>query len=110
MFGGAAGASVGADGFSGMVVKPFNQRNRTVMQIMPELQHKLGSVTGMQVFATTPAALPGGSNFPVEFVIVSTADADRLLELAQQIQQKATMSGYFAFPPLIDLKFDQPQV
>ena len=109
MFGGAAGASVGADGFSGMVVKPFNQRNRTVMQIMPELQHKLGSVTGMQVFATTPAALPGGSNFPVEFVIASTADADRLLELAQQIQQKATMSGYFAFPPLIDLKFDQPQ-
>lgn len=109
MFGGAAGATVGADGFSGMVVKPFNQRHRTVQQIMPEVQHKLSAVTGMQVFATTPAALPGGSNFPVEFVIASTADADRLLELAQQIQMRATKSGLFAFPPLIDLKFDQPQ-
>ena len=109
MFGGSAGAAVGADGFSGMVVKPFNQRHRTVQQIMPELQHKLAAVTGMQVFATTPAALPGGSNFPVEFVIASTADADRLLELAQQIQMRATKSGLFAFPPLIDLKFDQPQ-
>mgnify|MGYP000039714034 CR=1 FL=1 len=109
MFGGAAGAAVGADGFSGMVVKPFNQRDRTVQQILPELYGKLGTVTGMQVFATTPAALPGGSNFPVEFVIASTADADRLLELAQKIQQKAAMSGKFAFPPLIDLKYDQPQ-
>jgi multidrug efflux pump len=92
-----------------MVVKPWSQRQRTVFEIMPEVQEKLGAVPGMQVFATTPSALPGGSNFPVEFVIASTADSVRLLEFAEKIQMKAMESGKFAFPPLIDLKVDQPQ-
>ncbi|MDP3069000.1 MAG: efflux RND transporter permease subunit [Opitutaceae bacterium] len=109
MFGGAAGAVTGADGFGGMVVKPWAQRNRTVFEIMPEVQERLNAVSGMQVFAITPPALPGGSNFSVEFVIASTADSDRLLEYAYKLQERAMMSGVFAFPPLIDLKVDQPQ-
>ncbi|MEI6358283.1 MAG: efflux RND transporter permease subunit [Verrucomicrobiota bacterium] len=83
-FGGAAGAVGGADGFGGMVLKPGAKRERTVFQVMPEVQQKLGAIPGMQVFATTPSALPGGSNFPVEFVIASTADADRLLEALRE--------------------------
>ena len=109
LFGGAAGATIGADGFGGMVLKPWAQRHRSVFQIMPEVQQRLGDVPGMQVFATTPSALPGGSNFPVEFVIASTADAERLLEFANKLQQAAMQSGVFAFPPIIDLKVDQPQ-
>ena len=105
----SAGASVGADGFSGMVLKPWNQRHRTVFQIVPEVQGKLSQIPGLQVLAATPSALPGGSNFPVEFIIASTADPTQLLEFAQKIQQKATESGIFFFPPLIDLKIDQPQ-
>ncbi|MES9927572.1 MAG: efflux RND transporter permease subunit, partial [Candidatus Thiodiazotropha sp. 6PDIVS] len=53
--------------------------------------------------------MPGGSNFPIEFLITSTADSKRLLEFAEQIQGKATESGMFLFPPQIDLKYDQPQ-
>ncbi|MEO6874023.1 MAG: efflux RND transporter permease subunit [Opitutaceae bacterium] len=105
----SAGAALGADGFSGMVLKPWSQRHRTAAQIVPEVQAKLSRVPGLQVFATTPAALPGGSNFPVEFIIASTADAPQLLEFAQKIQAKAAASGMFYFPPLIDLKIDQPQ-
>ena len=104
------GAAVaGADGISGMIVKPWSQRKRTIPQIMPEVQFKLSQVPGFQAFAAMPPALPGGSNFPVEFVIASTADADRLLELAQKISLQAAASGMFYFPPQIDLKFDQPQ-
>ena len=58
---------------------------------------------------TTPPALPGGSNFPVEFLITSTADSTQLLEFAQILQTKAQQSGLFAFPPVIDMKLDQPQ-
>ncbi len=105
----AAGATIGADGFSGMVVKPWNQRHRTTLQMLPEVQAKLSQVPGFQIFATTPSALPGGSNFPVEFVIASTGDTDRLLEFAQKISMKAAASGYFYFPPQIDLKIDQPE-
>ena len=103
------GATVGADGFSGVVVKPWAERDRTVTQMVPEIQAKVNHIPGLQIFITTPPALPGGSNFPIEFVITSTAEADELLEFAQLIQQKAIESGLFAFPPDIDLKIDQPQ-
>ena len=102
------GATVGADGFSGVVVKPWAERNRTVTQMVPEVQGKVSQIPGIQVFITTPPALPGGSNFPVEFVITSTVEAEKLLEFAQLLQQKAAASGLFAFPPIIDLKIDQP--
>lgn len=103
------GATVGSDGFSGVVVKPWAERERTVNQIVPGVQADVSQIPGVQVFITTPPALPGGSNFPVEMVITSTADADRLLTFAQTLQQKAMASGLFAFPPDIDLKIDQPQ-
>ena len=103
------GATIGADGFSGVVVKPWAERNRTVAAMVPEVQAQVSQIPGIQVFITMPSALPGGSNFPVELVITSTAAADQLLEFAQILQQKAMASGLFAFPPDIDLKIDQPQ-
>jgi multidrug efflux pump len=103
------GRGAGTDGFAGMITKPWTQRQRSVFQILPEVQQKFSRIPGVQIFAALPPALPGGSNFPVEFVIASTMDADRLLELAQKISRKAAASGIFYFPPQIDLKFDQPQ-
>ena len=96
-------------GFSGMVAKPWDKRNRTVFQIMPEVQQKLQAITGIQIFPVTPPALPGGGQFPVEFIIASTAETAEVLEFAQKLQQKAMQSGMFYFPPLIDVKIDQPQ-
>ncbi|WP_319586962.1 efflux RND transporter permease subunit [uncultured Desulfobulbus sp.] len=98
-----------SSGFSGMVVKPWQERKRTIFEIMPEVAGKLHGITGVRVFPVTPPALPGGGQFPVEFVIASTADLDQILEFAQKIQLAATKSRMFAFPPLIDVKFDQPQ-
>jgi multidrug efflux pump len=110
LFSPSTGALFGTDGFSGMVVKPWHApRTRTVFQILPEIQAKLSKIPGFQMFVTTPPALPGGSNYPVEFIIASTADAARLLEFARKIQAEATRSGMFFFPPEIDLKYDQPQ-
>jgi multidrug efflux pump len=105
----SVGATLGADGFSGVVVKPWAERSRTVSEMLPETQEEISQIPGIQVFMTQPPALPGGSNFPVEFVITTTAEAEYLLEFAQTLQERATESGLFAFPPEIDLKFDQPQ-
>ena len=44
-------------GFSGMQVKPWNERKRNVFQIMPEVQQKLQQIPGIQVFPVTPPAL-----------------------------------------------------
>ncbi|HEY7745264.1 MAG TPA: efflux RND transporter permease subunit, partial [Desulfuromonadales bacterium] len=64
---------------------------------------------GIRMFPVTPPALPGGGQFPVEFILASTAEQDQILQFAQELQLKAMQSGLFAFPPLIDVKIDQPQ-
>jgi len=56
-----------------------------------------------------PPALPGGGQFPVEFVISSTAEHAEILEYATRLRDEAAASGIFAFPPLIDVKIDQPE-
>ena len=56
----------------------------------------------------TPAPLPGGGDFPVDFVIASTAEPQQLVRLANQLVGKAFASGLFIFADA-DLKFDQPQ-
>ena len=98
------------NGFAGLVLKPWGERKRTVFRITPEVQRKISAIPGIRAFATTPPALPGGGQFPVELVIGSTAEPDVILKLAEQLQQKAAASGLFAFPPTIDTKIDQPEV
>jgi multidrug efflux pump len=61
------------------------------------------------MFPIMPPALPGGGNFPVELVLLSTEEPERMLEFAQQLQKKAMESQQFFFPPIIDTKIDQPQ-
>src|SRR5665647_2186907 len=78
-----------SSGFSGMVVKPWQERKRTIFDIMPEIQQKLHGITGVSVFPVTPPALPGGGQFPVEFVLASTAELDQVLEFAKKIQLAA---------------------
>jgi len=96
-------------GFGGMVVKPWDERKRNIFMIMPEVQSKLSRITGIQIFPVTPPALPGGGQFPVEFILASTAETPQILEFAKQLQMKAMQSGMFAFPPQLDVKIDQPQ-
>jgi multidrug efflux pump len=96
-------------GFSGMVVKPWDERKRTVAQILPGVQQKLQRIPGVRIFPTAPPALPGGGDFPVEFILASTAETGQILEFANKLQMKAMQSRMFAFPPQIDVKIDQPQ-
>ncbi|WP_298436342.1 efflux RND transporter permease subunit [Geobacter sp.] len=98
-----------SSGFGGMVTKPWDERKRTVFQIMPEVQRKLAAIPGIQMFPVTPPALPGGGQFPVEFILASTADTGEILRFADRLKQKAVQSGMFAFPPVIDVKIDQPE-
>ncbi|MGH8093725.1 MAG: efflux RND transporter permease subunit [Chthoniobacterales bacterium] len=98
-----------SSGFGGMVLKPWDQRKETVFQLLPQAQQKLGTIPGIQMFPVLPPALPGGGQFPVEFVILSTAEPEQMLDFAKQLQATAMKSGKFAFPPIIDTKIDQPQ-
>jgi len=94
-------------GFSGMVTKPWADRDRSVFEILPEVQQKLSKIAGVRILPITPPPLPGGGQFPVEFVIASTADTKEIYEFAQQLQQTVMKSGKFMFTQL-DVKVDRP--
>ncbi|MCH6255200.1 efflux RND transporter permease subunit [Puniceicoccaceae bacterium K14] len=95
-------------GFGGMVLSEWGSRDRTVFDILPEMQQKVSAIPGVDSFLITPPALPGGSNFPVEIIIASTADTEEILPLAQQLLGKAMQNPLFYFGA-IDVKIDQPQ-
>jgi multidrug efflux pump len=95
-------------GFGGMVTKPWSQRKKTAQQLLVESTAPLSKIAGIRVIPLTPPPLPGAGNFPVDFVIASSAEPQQLAELARQIVQKAMASGLFIFAD-VDLKFDQPQ-
>jgi multidrug efflux pump len=96
-------------GFWGVALKPWEARERTAFELLPEVQARVARIPGIQTFPVLPPALPGGGTFPVEIVLASTAESAEILGFAQKLQEKATASGLFAFPPLIDVKIDQPQ-
>jgi len=96
-------------GFWGVGLKPWTERKRTAQQVLPEVQKRVEAIPGIQTFPVLPPALPGGGQFPVEFILASTAESSEILGFARQLQEKAAKSGMFAFPPLIDVKIDQPE-
>jgi len=95
-------------GFSGLVTKPWSERKRSTEKMVGEVFGKTAAIPGVRVIAFTPAALPGGGNYPVEFVIASTAEPRELLEFANTLVAKAFESKLFVFADT-DLKFDFPQ-
>ncbi len=95
-------------GFGGLVTKPWSQRKKTTEQLQVEAAGKLSKIAGVRVISLIPPALPGGGNYPVDFVIASTAEPQRLTEFANDLVGKAFASGIFMFADS-DLKFDQPQ-
>ena len=97
-----------AGGFGGMVTKPWSERSKTTEQILLELMGPLSKIPGIRAIPQTPAPLPGGGDFPVDLVISSPEEPQRLQELANQLVQKAFASGMFLYADS-DLKFDQPQ-
>jgi len=95
-------------GFSGMVTKPWSERTRSTEDIVGEVFGKVSAIPGVRVIATTPDPLPGGSQFPIEFVINSTAEPREIYEFANELVQKALASKVYMFADT-DLKYDQPQ-
>ena len=95
-------------GFAGMVTKPWSERKRSTQQLLVASASKLSRIAGVRVIPLTPPPLPGGGNFPVDFVIASSAEPEQLAAFANQLVQKAFQSGLFIYADT-DLKFDQPQ-
>jgi len=96
-------------GIAGMVLKPWDERKRTTMDIQPEVQKQLGGISGVRAVAFLRPPLPGTSGLPVQFVIGTTEPFERLYDVSEALVEKAYASGAFAFVDT-DLKIDKPQM
>jgi len=97
-------------GIGGFLLKPWNERSRTQMEILPEVQAKLESISGLQVFGFNLPSLPGtGEGLPFQFVVNTANDYELLLQVVDRVKKRAMESGKFAFVD-VDLAFDKPEV
>ena len=93
---------------AGMVLKPWDQRQRTSNELQPVLQQEMDTIAGSRVAVFQLPSLPGSSGMPIQFVINSTESLTQMLEVSQQFIKDAQKSGMFMFLDS-DLKVDQPQ-
>jgi multidrug efflux pump len=94
-------------GFGGVMMKPWEERERSIFAIQAELSQKAQKITGIRAPVFLPPALPNAGFFPIELVIASTESHDALSKYAEELVKEATKSGQFAFPPIMDVRIDQ---
>ncbi|MFZ6045178.1 multidrug efflux RND transporter permease subunit [Pseudomonas sp. CR3202] len=97
-------------GIGGFLLKPWDERERTQMQLLHDVQGKLDQIPGLQIFGFNLPSLPGtGEGLPFQFVINTPNDYESLLQVTERIKARAMESGKFAFLN-VDLAFDKPEV
>jgi multidrug efflux pump len=89
---------------------PWEQRDRTQMEILRELQPELGKVTGVRAFGNNPGSFgQSARNKPIEFVIQTSESYRKLEEYVDLILAEADNN-----PGLInldsDLRLNKPQI
>ncbi|MCK0536812.1 efflux RND transporter permease subunit [Alcanivorax quisquiliarum] len=102
MLNGMSGAGSGSvtDGFIGMVLKTWQDRDRSTRAVLEHsVQGIVGEIPGLELVALQPPPLPsgGGGGFPVEFVVGTTQPVSSAAELIEQIVAKAYESRKFIF-------------
>ena len=96
--------------FAGMLLSPWDQRELSAMEMIPQIQGALNQQPGLQSFAFNPPSLPGASgNTPVEFILKTQQGYDQLYGVVQQVLQKARESGKFYFIKS-DFNFSKPEI
>ncbi|HXS28818.1 MAG TPA: efflux RND transporter permease subunit [Steroidobacteraceae bacterium] len=95
-------------GIGGVILKPWDERQRTANEIQAELQKRWNRIAGVRVGAFQLPSLPGSSGFPVQFVITTTEPIASLNDVVQRVLDRARASGMFWYIDS-DLKIDKPQ-
>src|SRR5690606_23151605 len=95
-------------GFGGMQTTPWDERERTTHEMLPEAYGRVSGVAGVQAFPLLPPPLPGAGQYDVELIVTSSEPPERMAEYAGRLVGAAFGSGKFLFADT-DLKIDLPQ-
>jgi multidrug efflux pump len=94
--------------FGGFKMPSTTERQRSQMDIQPELQDKVNDIAGFQTAVIPRPSLPGsGGGLPLQFVIQSDADYAQIDQLADELVNSAMGSGQFSFL-MKEVEFTRP--
>ncbi|MEZ5566740.1 MAG: efflux RND transporter permease subunit, partial [Gammaproteobacteria bacterium] len=112
LFNGSIGSgpvSISNTALSGLVLKPWSERDRSLKEVTKSVQQAADSIAGLQSAAFNLPPMPGaGRGLPVQFVLGSTREPLEMFATGQALLGAAYASGLFVFADL-DMKFDRPQ-
>jgi multidrug efflux pump len=95
--------------FGGFKMPSTTERQRSQMDIQPEVQTKVNQIAGFNTAVFPRPSLPGsGGGLPLQFVIITDADYAELEQVANSLIDTAMKSGKFIFT-MKDLEFTQPK-
>jgi multidrug efflux pump len=95
--------------FGGFKMPSTTERQRSQMDIQPEVQTKVNQIAGFNTAVFPRPSLPGsGGGLPLQFVIITDADYAQLEQVANSLIDTAMKSGKFLFT-MKDLEFTQPK-
>src|SRR6267143_1815536 len=98
------------NGIAGMLLKPWDERQRSSIKLKPLVQAQLSKIEGVNAFAFNLPPLPGGpGGLPVQMVINSTSGFQVVYEQMLKLKDAARKSGLFIVSDS-DLDFNQPIV
>jgi multidrug efflux pump len=84
--------------FGGFKMVSTTDRDRSQMEVQPELQGRLGQVAGLQVAAFPRPSLPAaGRGLPMQFVLTTDAGYEELDRVGDELIGRAMGSGNFIF-------------
>lgn len=96
--------------FGGFKMPSTTLRERSQMDIQPELQAKVNDIAGFQTAIIPRPSLPGsGGGLPLQFVIKTDADYTQIDQIADQLVNTAMASGRFSFLRK-EVEFTRPKV
>lgn len=97
-------------GMSFLILKPWDERTRSVPQIIASIAPKMWAIPGIQAFPVNPFRLPGSNDFtPIKFYLKTTGSYEELAATMNKLINAANQN-----PGLTnlstDLKFDNPEL
>ena len=105
----SAASGIANSSIAGMVLKPWSERTRGTIELLPQVSAKVSAIAGFKSAAILRPPLPGGgSGLPVQFVVLSTDTPEHMALVADALVANAMQSGLFAYADS-SLKLDQPQ-
>ena len=84
--------------FGGFKMEPPSERDRFILEVLPDLQSALNTIAGMQVGVFPRPSLPGNrGGLPVQFIIQSDGGFRDIDAYADQLIGAGMQSGLFGF-------------